>query len=421
MKPLFVFVLVFSLGVFSVSVMAQTTQTAAADQTGKPKIDVQQPVFEAGPLYRSKTKLEHAFEIKNTGNADLKILSARPGCGCTVTKFDQLITPGTDGKVYASVDVSHFKGPIEKYVDVETNDPVQPHLKLTIKADVKTYVDIRPMDQIRFNVSKGASDTKELTITPTYEKPIKLLTPQNSNPDAFDVKLEPPAGDSKDYKLTVVLKDTAKIGNQSGVITIPVEDNVAPAQEVSVFAAVRGAIAAEPALVSFQVKTFPEEVSPISGSNIYQQDDETTVVVTKSQAGDPLRVIAQKDDWYQVITGGEQPKVQVTANQPTVPAKVGWIKKASVKVTKDSQAPGPQTIVLKKTSGNFKVIDYSSTLPQVKLELESKAPEANTFVLKAMLPNPQETKKNGPPGTIIVRTDDPDQPEIKVPLYVIVS
>ena len=329
------FVLVFSLAGFSISAMAQTaTETAATDQSGKPKIDVQQPVFEAGSLYRSKTKLEHAFDIKNTGNSDLKILSARPGCGCTVTKFDQLIAPGADGKVYASVDVSHFKGPIEKYVDVETNDPVQPHLKLTIKADVKTYVDIRPMDQIRFTVAKGTSDTKELTITPTFEKPIKLMTPQNSNPDAFDVKLDMPAGDSKDYKLTVTLKDTAKVGNQSGVITLPVEDNVVPAQEISVFAAVRGSIAANPALVSFQVKTFPEEVSPISGTNIYQQPDETTALIIKSMPGDPLRVIAQKDGWYQIITGGEQATKTPEPGRTPSTAHVGWVRQRLVKTTK---------------------------------------------------------------------------------------
>lgn len=57
---------------------AQTAQTAPAPASS-PKMEVQQPVFDAGTIYRSKDKIEHAFVIKNTGAVDLKILSARPG------------------------------------------------------------------------------------------------------------------------------------------------------------------------------------------------------------------------------------------------------------------------------------------------------------------------------------------------------
>ena len=418
MKRITHLILLLTMALLSPPAHAADTPPAASTDA-RPKLEVPQAVFDAGTMYRSKEKLEHVFVIQNSGTADLKILSARPGCGCTVTKFDELVKPGSEGKVAASVDVSHFSGPIEKSVDVETNDPSQPHIKLSIKANIKTYFDVRPMEQIRFTVSRGSSDTKELTITPTYEKPLRLLAPRIKNTDAFDVKFDPPAGDSKSYKLTVSLKNTAKIGNQSDTITIPVEGDIVPPQEIQVFAVVRGPIAANPALISFQVKTFPDEVAAAGTANIYQQPDETTPLVGKSDPGQPLRVIARKDQWYQIITGANPQTA--AAKVPAAATRVGWVKSGEVKATRQAVPPEAQTFSIQKNNGKFKILEYTSTLPDVTLKMETPDPEASVFTLKASLAHPEQARKNAPPGSIIVKTNDPDQPEVRVPVYVIVS
>jgi hypothetical protein len=70
--------LVFCLLLASAWLHAQEVTPAQAP-SGKPKMEISKPVFDAGTVYRSKDKIEHAFLIKNTGTADLKILSARPG------------------------------------------------------------------------------------------------------------------------------------------------------------------------------------------------------------------------------------------------------------------------------------------------------------------------------------------------------
>jgi len=70
MKRLYAIVFLFCLLVFVLSANAQT---------GKPKMLIEQPVYDAGDVYKSGEKLEHAFVIKNTGDADLTIYDARPG------------------------------------------------------------------------------------------------------------------------------------------------------------------------------------------------------------------------------------------------------------------------------------------------------------------------------------------------------
>jgi len=48
-------------------------------QSGKPKMQIDQEVFEAGEVYRPGPNIDHAFVIKNAGTAPLNILSATPG------------------------------------------------------------------------------------------------------------------------------------------------------------------------------------------------------------------------------------------------------------------------------------------------------------------------------------------------------
>ncbi len=48
-------------------------------QNGKPKMQIDQEVFEAGEVYRPGPNIEHAFVIKNTGTGPLNIVSATPG------------------------------------------------------------------------------------------------------------------------------------------------------------------------------------------------------------------------------------------------------------------------------------------------------------------------------------------------------
>ena len=52
---------------------------SATDTTGKPKMVIDQPTFDAGEVYRSVAKIEHTFVIKNVGTGPLNILNATPG------------------------------------------------------------------------------------------------------------------------------------------------------------------------------------------------------------------------------------------------------------------------------------------------------------------------------------------------------
>src|SRR5437763_166014 len=96
-----------------------------------PRLTIVEPVKDYGTIAKGE-KLDWSFLVKNTGDADLQIISAKPGCGCTVADFDKVIKPGETGKVTAHVDTTAFAGPIAKTITLETNDPTTPTSQLTI-------------------------------------------------------------------------------------------------------------------------------------------------------------------------------------------------------------------------------------------------------------------------------------------------
>lgn len=99
------------------------------------RLSIAEPIKDFGTVSKDQV-LKWTFELKNTGSTDLEILAAKPLCGCTQTSFTKIIKPGTSGNITATVNVSSFKGPISKVVDVVTNDPAVGTQRLTIKAIV---------------------------------------------------------------------------------------------------------------------------------------------------------------------------------------------------------------------------------------------------------------------------------------------
>ena len=71
------------------------------DSVAAPLMVFEQPVFDLGSISRSHDSVRtHVFRFKNMGNADLVILHAASGCGCTIPKYSKdPVKPGEWGEV----------------------------------------------------------------------------------------------------------------------------------------------------------------------------------------------------------------------------------------------------------------------------------------------------------------------------------
>jgi len=314
--------------------------------------------------------------------------------------------------VFASIDVTHVKGQIQKHVEIETDDPGRPKAILFVKANVKTYVDITPEEQIRFMVMKGEAGTQQLTLTPNAKIKLHDATVDST---LFDVKLMPPDSNGN-LRLSVSLKNMAEIGTQQTTVHIAVDGIPAKEITIPVFATVRGPISVNPQVVSFVIRTFPEEVRGEAEIALHKEAVEDATPLTKIPKGTVLRVLGQKDDWYRVIY-----------SDPKSPQKnqLGWVKKASVKGTNDTDAPEAKTVSLQKVNGKtFKMLDFSSNLSQIKVEklpADPNSADGTSYNLRVSLVGVDRTQKTQVTGSLTVKTDDADQPEVKIPVYIIVS
>ncbi|MBW8524755.1 DUF1573 domain-containing protein [Chryseobacterium chendengshani] len=82
-------------------------------------------------------KVNHVYEVTNTGTNPLIISEVKPGCGCTAPEFTKdPILPGKKGKITLSFDSSSFDGAVQKYADVFANVEKAP-IKLTFNANIQ--------------------------------------------------------------------------------------------------------------------------------------------------------------------------------------------------------------------------------------------------------------------------------------------
>ncbi|CAD0221702.1 DUF1573 domain-containing protein [Chryseobacterium sp. D764] len=120
------------------SAAAPVTGEAAAPVSNEPSTSValSENNFDFGKIKKGD-KVEHVYEVTNTGKNPLIISEVKPGCGCTAPDFTkEPIMPGKKGKVTLHFDSSSFDGNVQKYADVFANVEKAP-IRLTFTANIQ--------------------------------------------------------------------------------------------------------------------------------------------------------------------------------------------------------------------------------------------------------------------------------------------
>jgi hypothetical protein len=82
--------------------------------------------------------MTHVFVFQNVGEEILKIKRVQSSCGCTaalITKKE--VAPGEKGEVRVTFNSRGFRGKVNKYIYVQTNDPAQSSRRLSISANIE--------------------------------------------------------------------------------------------------------------------------------------------------------------------------------------------------------------------------------------------------------------------------------------------
>ena len=117
-------------------VSAETPAVAPVSNQPLTSIALSESNFNFGNIKKGD-KVEHIYEITNTGTNPLVISEVKPGCGCTVPEFTkEPILPGKKGKITLHFDSTNFDGNVNKFADVYANVDKTP-IKLTFTANIQ--------------------------------------------------------------------------------------------------------------------------------------------------------------------------------------------------------------------------------------------------------------------------------------------
>lgn len=120
------------------AVAPATEQTAATPASNQPltTVALSESNFDFGKIKKGE-KVQHVYEITNTGSNPLVISEVKPGCGCTAPDFTkEPIMPGKKGKITLHFDSTNFDGNVSKFADVFANVEKMP-IKLTFTANIQ--------------------------------------------------------------------------------------------------------------------------------------------------------------------------------------------------------------------------------------------------------------------------------------------
>ena len=105
--------------------------------TKAPKIFIEERIWNFGTI-KQHSKVTHIFKVQNRGNTDLIITRLRTTCGCTAAIIsERRIAPGDSGEIKVTFSSERRIGKQLKHVYVQSNDPNEPVLKLTVKGEVE--------------------------------------------------------------------------------------------------------------------------------------------------------------------------------------------------------------------------------------------------------------------------------------------
>lgn len=161
-----------------------------------------------------ETKVHGAFEFENKGKYPIRINDVKTSCGCaTASLTGKIFQPGETGRIDVNMDTTSKLGTLEKYVNVNTDDPQARNVQLCFRVVLPELMKVVPT----FVYWKAQDrSSKSIEVQATDGLPVKLIKATSSS-DSFDVswKSTTPSGH---YEISITPKKP--VDDEKAVITL---------------------------------------------------------------------------------------------------------------------------------------------------------------------------------------------------------
>lgn len=218
--------------------------------SGNPSVAIVQPVYDFGAVFQG-TQVKHTFSLTNKGPGTLTIGAVMTSCGCTVARpTKRQVQPGETSDIAAVFDTSSDKGPSQRLITVNTNDPQHKQLTLTMKGDVKVKVEANPLPVVFDKVKQGTETTRTVLVSDMVgTHPFKITSISKSSPD-LKVTQQPRNDGKAGAVLAITLLKSAPAGTVADTIKVATSESPL---NIPVFGTILGNLNVNPAQVSFGI------------------------------------------------------------------------------------------------------------------------------------------------------------------------
>jgi hypothetical protein len=201
-----------------------------------------------GNVYRG-AKVSHRFEFVNSGSGPVAITGVHAACGCTAAEIEKgrEYVPGESGFIEVTFNSDDFQGRVVKSVTVMTSEKLLPDRVLTVKADVKSEIEVMPPLADFGPVVNPSAASSEIVITPIGKFDLKILKVD------FDSKLLTVTSipGAKETKLKIGLAGDVPTGFFKETVFVRTNSSYLPVIEIPVRADIKGNIDFSPSYIEF--------------------------------------------------------------------------------------------------------------------------------------------------------------------------
>lgn len=221
---------------------------ASPKKTGEaePRVEVPEDTYDFGKI-ESNSVVRHEFEIRNVGTAPLHLTKGDSSCRCTVLNFEQAqLGPGESLRITLEFDGKDYVGPVTQRATIFTNDLRRPQLTFTIKADVVRSIRVVPHEIVFTRLVRMQPAVGEAKIYIFRNQPVQIYQPELAYQDEssrfFELDLTPlqegelavEPGAKAGYRLLVRVKPGLPLGPFQQKIRLHTDQKDAPEIEIPI-------------------------------------------------------------------------------------------------------------------------------------------------------------------------------------------
>ena len=312
----------------------------SSEATAPPRIVCTQPVFDFGVVDGSQP-VSHTFHVRNDGDSDLVIKKIHAPCGCTTFRIDnKTIPPGTEIEVPVDLSLAGRRGPQQKSLHIETNDPAAGTLTLTLRGTVGGGLEVQPpMMVLRREPTTGIVSGSVLVRDPAL-KPLRCL--ESASSSGRLLVTSEPLENGAGFRIHARLRDTPAPGHHREKITLRTDHPLHPTRDLDALVIIAPDIVVAPSILEFS----HPNTTAATRTLIVKNSHGGTITIDSVEVPDPsitTKIQPMGDSAFRITLGNIQPTPAI--NNTTIRIHTGGdaarILEVTIHVLSIPQVPPP--------------------------------------------------------------------------------